>query len=137
MFIAIIACVLAIAVPAFVGLALHISWTNTLQRHRETYSERLSAMKAVLERLETGLKQTSATALAADLAALQGDVESLAKTVRKNFGRVWGELGVLTADNKQAADDKLPETPEEVRARLRLEHGLPTLGRRTNSGDAE
>jgi len=128
MLIAIIACVLALVVPAFVALALHISWTNTLQKHREIYSERLSSMKSGLDRLETGLKQTSAASVATDLAALQGDVESLAKTVRKNFGRVYAELhkdGVLKRNGEAQQDI---ETPEEVRARLRAEHGLPKIG---------
>jgi hypothetical protein len=131
----IIACVLALAVPLFVALACSI-YVDRLRRETQTS---VSALKATLQTcfsrcsmrcdaLEKRVDTTTSAHLAGELAALAGDVESLAKTVRKNFGRVWAELhhdGLLErANNKQAEI----ETPEQVRERLRREHVLPRIG---------
>lgn len=124
----IIAFVLAIVVPTVAGLVLHIFAIQERQKLRETFLERLRSITARLEACESGLKQTSSAQVAVDLAALAGDVENLAKIVRKNFGRVFAELhhdGLLDRNRESQAD---VETPDEVRARLRVKHGLPRIG---------
>lgn len=145
----IIACVLAVFVPIAVGLAL-LTYVQSLRWQLErrlsdsysemrgtlaTFSTRLHGIETVAAALESGLKQTSGAHLATEVAALGGDVEKLAASVRKQFGKVFAELhhdGTLRRNAERQSD---VETPEEVRARLRLEHGLPKMGR--NGAGAE
>lgn len=114
----IIAFVLAIAVPIVVGLALLTYGMVISARLTLAVSELNARMKAC----ETGLAKTSASGLAAELADLRGDHESLAKSVRKNLGRLYQQRV------REREPDPEPETPEQVRARLRASHGLPKMG---------
>lgn len=152
MFYLIIGCVLASAAGLGVGaasliyaryarLSLEAQLFATSSATRDMFrtwsmhqDERLSAAEQRLKACETGLQQTSQAHLSAELEGLAGDVAALASSQRKQFGKVWAELhhdGVL----KRNADAQVDiETPEQVRARLRAQHGLPTLGR--VNGDA-
>ena len=144
---AIIACVLAIVVPAFAGLALliyvqNVRSTLALQQSasfsamRDTsttlhaqLNAKLDALRDRTSALESDVKLTSNAHLSTELAALAADVDSLAKGVRKNFGRVFAELhqdGALKRNGEKQID--AAETPEQTRARLRVEHGLPKMG---------
>lgn len=148
MSIATIACALALVVPLVVGLVLLIYVQNvhsTLARQLSQSSSHMlatsmtssEAIRDRLTRCENGLRETSGPHLASELAALAGDVEALARTVKKNFGRVYAELhadGVLRR-NAEAQDDI--ETPEQVRERLRREHGLPKLGNFNGAGSEQ
>lgn len=140
------ACVLAIVVPLVVGIGLLTYVQNlrmTLAREQlatlsEVRDKSLTSLATLTERVarcESGIAQTSSTHVAAELAALAADVEKLATNQRKQFGKVWAELhhdGVL---KRNEAAQQTVETPEETRARLRAEHGLPKMNRRPNGAE--
>lgn len=71
------------------------------------------------------LKKTAPSALAAEVAELSEAVGKLAESQRRFQGRIDARWKAEQAPPKN-------ETAEEVRARLRAEHGLPTLGKPTN-----
>ena len=142
----IIACVLAVIVPVVGALALSIYVQNvrstmalalsasssatrdTLTTSYAQLNAKIDALRDRMSACESDLKLTSNAHLSTELAALAGDVDSLAKGVRKNFGRVFAELhldGTLKRNTEKQTDI---ETAEEVRARLRIQHGLPKLG---------
>lgn len=144
---AIIAFVLAIAVPTVVGLGLLIYVQNvrstlalqlsanfsatrdTLTTSYAQLNAKLDALRDRMSACESDVKLTSNAHLSTELAALAGDVDSLAKGVRKNFGRVFAELhqdGTLDRNTRSQGN---VETPDEVRERLRREHGLPKVGK--------
>jgi len=150
----IIAFALALFVPAVGALVLLTWWQNarstlalaqsasfsamrdTLTTSYERLNARLDALAERLTRAEQSLAQTSGAHLAVELADLAGDVDTLAKSVRKNFGRVFAELhadGALARN--EAKQEDLAETPEQVRARLRTEHGLPKIAGRNLNGE--
>lgn len=94
---------------------------------RATSTTLFAQLRTRIEKLENSVHTTSNAHLAVELAALGADLERLAASSRKNFGRVWAELhhdGVL----ERNVEKQTVETPEETRARLRLQHGLPKLG---------
>lgn len=142
---AIIAFALALAVPTVVGLALLIYVQNTRSTLALAQSASFSAMRDTsttlhaqlnakldaltdrVSRCENGLQQTSNAHLATEQAALAADVEALAKAMRKNFGRVFAELHADGTEARNRSKQHEVESPEEVRARLRAEHGLPKL----------
>lgn len=132
---AIIGCVLAILVPLAAGLVLRISLLAESDRREAASIARLTACQTALERLisstvarveqcESSLRNTSGTHQAAEVAALAADVQALAASCRKNFGKVFAELhrdGALKRNAEAQADI---ETADDARARLRREHGL-------------
>lgn len=96
---------------------------------------KLDALRDRMSACESDVKLTSNAHLSTELAALAADVDSLAKGVRKNFGRVFAELHADDTLKRNAAKQADIETPEETRARLRAEHGLPTMGKGKLNGE--
>jgi len=137
----IIACALAVAASLAVGTVLLTYVRSELSRLAamlsassfalrdtsmtlfEQQRQRLDDFAARITACEAGLKLTSGTHIAGELAALHADVETLARSTRKQLGKVWAELQHDGTIKRNEQHDV--EKPEEVRARLRLQHGLP------------
>lgn len=147
----IIACVLAVGVPLGVGIAL-LTYAQHMQSKLEarlsdlssssaarlaTCSTRIDGLMARIAGCETSLITTNAAHFAVEVAGLAADVEKLAASTRKQFGRVFAELhhdGTLERNAERQAD---VETPEQIRARLRATIPAPTLGRGGNGAASE
>lgn len=147
----IIACVLAVGVPLAVGIAL-LTYVQSVQSRADqrlfelssvtagrsaSLSSELRALGGRLTACESGLKQTSAAHFEVVVADLAADVEKLAASTRKQFGRVFAELhhdGTLERNAERQTD---VETPEQIRARLRATIPAPTLGRGGNGAASE
>lgn len=73
--------------------------------------------------LSTKISTTAGAQLAIRCGELEAALETLQKSNRREFGRLWK---LLPDTPKEPAAE--PETPEQVRARLRSEHNLPRVG---------
>lgn len=93
----------------------------------------LERQVAILQRevreLSTKLSTTAGAQLSVRCGDLEAALEALQKSNRREFGRLWK---LLPDRDAGPASTPTPETPEQVRARLRTEHGLPTIGKRQN-----
>jgi len=143
----IIGCVLALVVPIVVGLALHISCQRTIAELRAqlakcsaelgtsatSYLTLNARFDGVLQRLtacETGLTQTSGSHLARVVADLAADVEAIAASNRKNFGRVFAELhqdGALKRNGAKQQRVPVDDIDDpELEHMIALQNALPS-----------
>ena len=98
------------------------SWTTTQRAYFDRQHQTIAKHNAQMTERLKELEGSSPVKLAAELAELSEAVERLRLTHQRFAGRVSQRL------SSQAEDDKQNETPEQTRARLRAEHGLPKLG---------
>lgn len=82
--------------------------------------QRLSRISSHLVRLESMYARSSAAHVEATVAALDADVAKLGKTMRSQFGQVWGTIGQLQAPEALVDDGERP-----TREQLRQQHLRP------------
>lgn len=115
--------VLALAAVVFAAVAWITSWI-----HAREHALRMNSFEKSAEKQLRDLEKQSPSNLAAEVAALSDAVTRVAITQRKFAGRF---------DQFAAKGTEPPrkESPDETRARLRAEHGLPTMPRGRNNGE--
>lgn len=116
-----IAFVLALAAVVFAAVAWITSWI----RARESDLRGFALEKSV-ERQLRELEKKSPVNLAAEVATLADAVARVAATHRRFAGRF--DMYVAKQEDEAKQTDDAAETPEQVRERLRIEHGLPRVG---------
>lgn len=132
----------ALALGAVVCAAL--AWITSLRLKLELESWRstsVSNYKSLVATTNVALKQMQTLAreleaktpekLAAEVAALSEAVAKVADTQRRFAGRFdmrMAQLGLRKSSTVVDGEVERVETPDEVRARLRLQHGLPKVG---------
>lgn len=85
--------------------ATYLHNQGTLTTSFEQLRESIRLLQDRVKVCELGLSRTEGTHLQGELAALDADVKALAASVRKQFGRVWGNRGAERADD--GPDDDL------------------------------
>lgn len=106
------------------------SWLSTGQQKAriEALQRQVAILQRDLHELSTKVSTTAGAQLSVRCGDLEAAIEALQKSNRREFGRLWKLL-----PNERAPST--PETPEETRARLRAEHGVPTIGPRRKGAE--
>lgn len=126
-----IAFVVALTVVAVAAQLWITSYLGQRLRALElSHSMTAKSLRIDVDKLAEKRSESPTASLAVKVDDLAAAVDELSQRHRRFAGKVWGRLGHV-----EAAEPKPPETPEQVRDRLRAEHGLPKVGRPTNGSE--
>lgn len=115
MFYAITLSALAIAVALAVAIA-HIALAKSCRQLILNSQALQTSLRNIAKRVDS----TSSAQLSVTVAALEGAVDKLARSMRSQFGQVWGTIGSLQTPRPEAApaDDGERPTRDQLRTQL-------------------
>ena len=132
--------VLALVVAAYaaVGWRIYLTRVSKIEAAIGRLNASFLQQRTSITALEKQHDRSDSAKLATAVADLAGAVEGHANSNRRQFGKLWQALAAA-----EKADDEQPdlplenETPEQTRARLRQQHGLPKVGPLVNRESME
>lgn len=95
-------------------------FTGRTKAEWRALEQKVDLQRIALAELSTKLSTTAGAALAVRINELEAALETLQRSNRRELGRLWKLVGIEKADEPKPA-----ETADQVRARLRQQHGLP------------